>query len=57
MRRKRWAGHVALIAQIRNVKETFVGRSKVNVTLRRPNRRWENYIKMHVREIGRVWTG
>jgi hypothetical protein len=44
-RRMRWAGHVARVGERRG-KEPF----------RRPRRRWEDNIKMDLKEVG-VWTG
>jgi hypothetical protein len=46
-RRKRWAGHVARMGEGRNVYRAFVGKPKG-----RSRRRWEDEIKMDLREIG-----
>jgi hypothetical protein len=35
--------------------ENFGGKARRKETLRRPRRRWEGNIKMHLREIG--WGG
>jgi hypothetical protein len=45
-RRMRWAGHVARMGEGRGVYRVSVGRP-----LGRPRRRWEDNIKMDVREI------
>jgi hypothetical protein len=51
-RRMRWAGHVARIGEGRNVYRILVGKPKGKGPLERPRRRWENVIKMGLREIG-----
>jgi hypothetical protein len=51
-RRMRWAGHVARIGEGRGVYRVLVGRPKGKIPLGRPWRRWENNIKMYLREIG-----
>jgi hypothetical protein len=48
-RRMRWAGHVARIGEGRGV---LVARPEGKRPLGRPRRRWENNIKMDLREIG-----
>jgi hypothetical protein len=54
-RRMRWVGHVARMGQGRNVYRVLVGKSEGKRPLERPRRRWENGIKMDVREIS--WWG
>jgi hypothetical protein len=54
-RRMRWAGHVARMGEGRNVYRVLVGRPKGKSPLGRPRRRWENGIKMDLREID--WGG
>jgi hypothetical protein len=54
-RRMRWAGHVACMREGRNVYRVLVGNPKVKRPLERPRRRWEDGIKMDLREIG--WVG
>jgi hypothetical protein len=49
-RRMRWAGHVA--PEERGVYRILVGRPEGKRPLRRPRRRWEDNIKMDLREIG-----
>jgi hypothetical protein len=54
----RWAGHVACIGESRGVYRVLVGKPEVKSPLRRHKRRWEDNIKMDLREVGRgVWTG
>jgi hypothetical protein len=54
-RRMRWAGHVARIGEGRNVYRVLVGKPEGKRRLERPRRRWEDGIKMDLREIG--WGG
>jgi hypothetical protein len=54
-RRMRWAGYVARMGEGTNVYMDLVGKSKGKRPLERPRRRWENGIKMDLREIG--WRG
>jgi hypothetical protein len=51
-RRMRWAGHVARMGEGRGVYRVLVGRSKGKRPLGRPRGRWEDNIKMDLREIG-----
>jgi hypothetical protein len=51
-RRMRWAGHVARMGEVRGACNILVGRSEGRRPLGRPRRRWENNIKMDLREIG-----
>jgi hypothetical protein len=51
-RRMRWAGHVARMGQGRGVHRISVGRPECKRPLGRPRRRWEDNIKMDLREIG-----
>jgi hypothetical protein len=50
-RRMRWVGHVARRGKGRSVYKVLVGRSKGKIPLRRPRRRWEDNIKLDLREI------
>jgi hypothetical protein len=52
-RRMRWAGHVARMGEGRNVYGVLVGNPEGKRRLERPRRRWEDGIKMNLREIGR----
>jgi hypothetical protein len=45
-------GHVARMGEGRGVYRALVGRPVGTKTLGRPRRRWEDNIKMDVREIG-----
>jgi hypothetical protein len=57
-RRMRWAGHVARVGEGRNVYRILVGRPEGKRPLERRRRRWEDGIKMDLREIGcGVWSG
>jgi hypothetical protein len=50
-RRMRWAGHVARIGEGRGVYRILVGRPEGKRPLGRPRCRWEDNIKMDLREI------
>ncbi|KAJ4443949.1 hypothetical protein ANN_05738 [Periplaneta americana] len=50
--RLRWAGHVARMGESRNAYKLLVGRSEGKRPLGRPRRRWEDNIKMDLREVG-----
>jgi hypothetical protein len=50
--RMRWAGHVARMGEGRNVYRVLVGKPEGKRPLERPRRRWENGIKMGLRQIG-----
>ncbi|KAJ4441454.1 hypothetical protein ANN_11309 [Periplaneta americana] len=51
-RRLRWAGHVARMDESRNAYRVLVGRPEGKRPLGRPRRRWEDNIKMDLREVG-----
>ncbi|KAJ4425988.1 hypothetical protein ANN_27614 [Periplaneta americana] len=51
-RRLRWAGHVARMGKSRNAYRVLVGRPEGKRSLGRPRRRWEDNIKMDLRELG-----
>ncbi|KAJ4451145.1 hypothetical protein ANN_02587 [Periplaneta americana] len=51
-RRLRWAGHVACMSESRNAYRVLVGRPEEKRPLGRPRRRWEDNIKMDLREVG-----
>jgi hypothetical protein len=51
-RRLRWARHVARMGEGRNVYRVLVGKPEGKRPLERPRRRWEDGIKMDLREIG-----
>ena len=54
-RRMRWAGHVARMGEGRGVHRVLVGNPEGKKPLGRPRRRWEDNIKMDLREVG--WVG
>jgi hypothetical protein len=57
-RRMRWAGHVARVGEGRNMYRVLVGEPEGKKPLRRTRHRWEDGIKMDLREIGwGVWSG
>jgi hypothetical protein len=51
-RRMRWAGHVALIGEGRGVYRILVGKPEGKKPLGRHRRRWEDNIKLDLRDIG-----
>jgi hypothetical protein len=54
-RRIRWAGHAARMGEGRNVFRVLVGSPKEKSPLERPRCRWEDGIKMDLRETD--WVG
>jgi hypothetical protein len=54
-RRMRWVGRVACVAEKRNAYRTLKGTPEGERPLGTYRRRWENNIKMNVREI--EWGG
>ena len=51
-RRIRWAGHVARMGEGRGVHRVLMGKPEEKRPLGRPRRRWEDNIKMDLREVG-----
>jgi hypothetical protein len=51
-RRMRWAGHVARMGEVTGAYNILVGGPEGRRPLGRPRRRWENNMKMDLREIG-----
>ncbi|KAJ4451431.1 hypothetical protein ANN_02893 [Periplaneta americana] len=51
-RRLRWAGHVARMGEFRNAYRVLVERPEGKIPLGAPRRRWEDNIKMDLREVG-----
>jgi hypothetical protein len=51
-RRMRWAGHMACVEEGRGVYTVLIGRSEGKRPLGRHRCRWEDNIKMDLREIG-----
>jgi hypothetical protein len=59
-RRTRWAGHVARMGEDRKVYRVLVGNPEGKRPLARLRRRWEDRIRMYLREIGwggGLWSG
>jgi hypothetical protein len=57
-RRTKWAGHVARMEKGRNMYRDLMGKPEGKRPLERPRRRWEDGIKIVLREIGwGVWSG
>jgi len=50
-RRMRWAGHVARMGEGRSVYRVLVGKPEERRPLGRPRRRWEDNIRMDLREL------
>jgi len=51
-RRMRWAGNVARMGEGRGVYRVLVGKPEGKRPFGRPRRRWEDNIKMDLREVG-----
>jgi hypothetical protein len=51
-RRMRWEEHVAYMGKGRGVYRVFIGRAKRKRPLGRPRHRWEDNMKMDLREKG-----
>jgi hypothetical protein len=47
-----WAGHVACMGERRGAYRALVGKPEGRRLLERPRRRWEDNIKMDLREVG-----
>jgi hypothetical protein len=57
-RRMRWAGHIAHIGVMRNVYNILVRKPEKKRPLRRPKHRWEDNIRLNLKEeVGRVQIG
>jgi hypothetical protein len=57
-RRMRWAGYVARMGEEGKLYKVLVGKPKGTRPLGRPGHRWEDGIRMDLREIGLgVWIG
>jgi hypothetical protein len=54
-RRMRWAGYIARMGEKRNAYRILVGKPEGKRPLGRPRRRWDDNIRMDLREIG--WGG
>jgi hypothetical protein len=51
----RWVGHMPRVGEERKVYKVSVGKPQEKRLLGRPRRRWENGIRMDLRELG--WDG
>ena len=51
-RRLEWADYVARMVEVRSAFKTLIGKHKGKRPLRRPRRRWEDNIRMDLKEIG-----
>jgi hypothetical protein len=49
-RRLRWAGHVARTGEWRGIYRVLVGKPEGKIPLGRPRRRWEENIKLDLRD-------
>jgi hypothetical protein len=54
-RRMRWTGHVARVVENMNAYSALMGKPEGERQLERPRHRWEDNIKMDLREMG--WGG
>jgi hypothetical protein len=50
-RRMKWAEHVARMGEVRNACNILVGKTEGKRPLRRPRRKWENNIRMNLKEM------
>jgi len=51
-RRMRWAGHVARMGESRRVYRVLVGKPEGKIPLGKPRHRWEDNIKVDLKEVG-----
>jgi hypothetical protein len=51
-RRLIWTGHVARIEESRSAFKVLTGKPTGKTPLGRPSRRWEDYIRMVLKELG-----
>jgi len=54
-RKMRWVEHVALTGEMRNIYSILVGKPEGKRQCGRPKRRWEDHIRLYLRDIG--WKG
>jgi hypothetical protein len=52
-RRMRWTGHIARVGEMRNACNILVGKPEGQRPLGRPRCRWEDNIRMDLREMSR----
>jgi len=50
LRRMGWVGHVACMGEMRNIYKILIGEPEGNRLLRRPGYRWEDNIRMDLKE-------
>jgi hypothetical protein len=50
-RRMRWAGHVTRMGEERKVYQVLVGKPEGKKPLGKPRRRWEDWVRMDLREL------
>jgi hypothetical protein len=55
-RRLRWAGNVARMGEGRGVYRVLIGKPEAKRLLGRPRGRWQDNIKLDLREIGIDWA-
>ena len=55
-RRMRWAGHEARMGEGGGVHKVLVGKPEGKRPLGRSRRRWDDYIKMDLQEVGTGWS-
>jgi len=55
LRRMRWAGHVARMGEGRGVHRFLVGKPEGKRPLGRLRHRWEDNIKLDLREVAEGW--
>jgi hypothetical protein len=48
----KWMGHVTHMEEMRNAYNILIGKLKEKRPLRRPRHRWDNNIRMGLREVG-----
>jgi hypothetical protein len=54
----KWAGHVASMGEMINVYKILDRKSSGKTPLGRSRRRWEDNVRLELREIGwKAWTG
>jgi hypothetical protein len=54
-RRMRWMGHEVHMGKMRNTYKILVGKSEEKIPLGRSSRRWDDNIRLDLKEIG--WNG
>ena len=51
-RKMRWVGHIAHMGEVRGMHRILVGKPQGKRPLGRPRCRWEDNIKMNLKEVG-----